>query len=431
MCALALFILLLMPQFVGAVGEVKDAQFLAGTEDRGFEESNGAYRSLRLLIPIHVNFEGSYHVLASMRQSGIHTEVATQKETYKAGSYDLVVDLDGGVIYRSGVDGPYKIDLTLLTGSGEPVDTANYTTTVYSHEDFNTTKANANIPDIDITSDSVVLRFKDLTAEIYKTAPIIRYYYTEDKDSLSKSVLRISRIIAYDDNDFDGIPDQSEIAYTANLLNAFWEFNTHFDNIYEIKLNAELVLRDTTNFAQEGPHISVTFVYSAVQDPSGSYQLPVHMEIDCKAPLSQSQLDTKNICVESYLTDESGGRASEFDQAQQTGALVKKGHEQNYLKWEHAYSINDDVTGQSAGQCSLRSNASGGQRFFYATFNVTQYTDVIATTFNIGVRPGNYLGQEPPYQHNIWLYGLGIAVAVAIVLVTFKLQRRKAKKEVM
>jgi len=70
-------------------------------------------------------------------------------------------------------------------------------------------------------------------------------------------------------------------------------------------------------------------------------------------------------------------------------------------------------------------------QYIYATFNVTQFTNVIVTTMNVGVTQGNYIEPEPPYEHKIWLYGLGIALAILVVLATFKLQRRKAKKEVM
>ena len=429
MCVIAISVLLLIPQSVLAAEGLKDAQFLVPVEDRGVEETNGAFKTLRLIVPIHVNFEGSYYVLGSMRQSGIHTEVATEKTLYRSGSYDLSLDFDGKEIYRSGVDGPYKIDLTLLSDKGEPIDVANHTTRAYSYEDFNTTKVNTNIPEIDIQYETVRLKFRDLTAEVYKTLPMVRYYYTEDKDSLSMSLFKVSRIIAYDDANGNGIPEQSEIKYTANLLNAFWEFSIRFDNVYEIKLNAELVLKDA-DFAP-GPHISVTFVYSALSDPSSAYNLPLHMEIVCKAPYSTAQIDTKNLAVETMLMDESGGRGFGFDSGLQTGSLAKKGKAQNYVRWERTYSMDDDKSGSSTDICMVNAAPSPEVQYIYATFNVTQFTNVIVTTMNVGVTQGNYIEPEPPYEHKIWLYGLGIALAILVVLATFKLQRRKAKKEVM
>ena len=435
-----LFILLLPIISGPASAQGADVDFGIGIEDEPVVGNNGIFTMITLEVPIIVHVDGKYQIYANVRPLGIDWDGTSVLTEYKAGSYQVAIDIPGAKIFESKVDGPYNIELSILDKDGTPQATTTYTTSfthdgggTYSHKDFNTTKLNQDIPDIEIQGGWIILRFDNLTAEINTRSPIVNYYYSSDEEDeggnggvYSKAALKITRIIAFNDENNDGIPQNTEIDYRGNLVNLLWDFTIRFDKIYEIRLNADVILKDMNTRA--GPRLDVTFIYLA--DETKLNNQAVTMEIQ-RSP--DTILESTHICVETSLSDgsEEGNREFNFDNQQEYKGtfLSPKDEEENYISWQKKCSIEEE-TGPRTQDCTFQYQKGPGEHLMYATVPVSTYTTGITMRYNFGVL-GDLEREDYDYEHKLWVWFLGIGLAIVIVIASFILQRKMSKREVV
>jgi len=402
------------------------ANFAMNITDTPEVGNNDIYSKVRVEVPINILVAGEYRVIANLRSSGINWETTSPQASYTTGSNQVAIDVPGDAIFDSGVQGPYLLSLSIVDKDGNPEDDTTYTLD-YTLEEFNTTKMNQDRPDIEEKEGWIILRFEKLVAEISKTSPIVNYYYnTSDKDyedgSYTKAVLKIARIVAFNDGNNDGIPQDDEIKYRGNLLNHYWDCVIKYDKVYQIRLNADVVMKDM-NF-DPGPSLDVTFEYQA--DETKLSNQAVTMEIQMSEPLGATHL-----CVESILSDgsEMGDREFVFENTEEyKGAFLSPNDkEQNYVKWNKKCDLEED-SGDKQEDCTFYYQEGADGHNMYATVGISTYTTSATMNYNFGVT-GEPWEPEPDYEHNLGLWFLGIGLAVVILVAAFFIQRKMAKKD--
>ncbi len=427
-----LLFLIVLPIISGPLAAAQSSDALivkTDIEEEAVLGNNGIYEKITLNVPFNVQVDGEYIIYANARPAGIDWDWSSTAASYKNGLNSVSLDIPGSAIFESRKNGPYDVELSILNKLNEPQDSETYTTKAYSYEDFDTSKLIQDIPIIVPDPSWYVLRFDTLTAEISKTSPMINYYYSEDTEDgeagvYSKAVLKITRIIAFDDNNSDGIPQEEELKYRSNLPNLYWDSTIRTDKIYEIRLSADMVMRDING--GPGPRIDATFVFLA--GGSKLSDQAVTMEIETSEPL-----DATHLCVETSFSDgsEEGGREFVFDNTAENKAsfLGPKDKEQNYLQWQKKCTVEQE-SGPQQLDCTFNTLEGADSHLTYSTVEITTYTVGVTTGFNFGVT-GEYVPPPKDYEHNVWIYFLGIGLAVLIVVASFVLQRKFSKKEVV
>lgn len=418
-----LVLLALIPMFCGNAAAADNAKFGNGLSDSAVEE-HGVNTKLRITVPLNILVEGEYRVYANLLPTGVQAEVYSPLTLYSVGSYDVAIDVSGADIFESKQNGPYKIELTLLDSENEPQDTATYTTKEYFYKDFDVSSVSEDVPDIVDELGVITLDFEGWTVELDKTAPIVTYRYSDDTDGeLTQTTLKMTRILAFNDANSDGIPQESEVKYRANLLNLYWDIAARLDSVYEIKLNAEVMLKDKS--FGPGPRMAVTIVYPT--DLSGASRQPVKVEME---PYAETPIDTTHICIETSLEDGSEDEREFLFESNKGSFLNRDDQPQNYLAWDNTCSITKGT--QTTQQAVTFAYQEGNyEHLLYAATKISTDTTSITTSCSFGVEEGNYLEEEPPYEHNVWIYFLGIILAIGVVIGSFILQRKMSKREVM
>lgn len=400
------------------------AKFAMGITDTPEVGNNEIYTNVKLEVPINILVSGEYRVIANLRSSGISWETTSPPAFYDTGPNQVEISIPGDAIFDSGVQGPYEVSLSILDKDGEIQDNTAHTLD-YSLEEFNTTQLYRDVPYIEEDAGWIILRFDKLVAEISKTSPIVNYYYNDtegEEGKYTKAVLKIARIIAFNDGNNDGIPQDDEIKYHGNLLNHYWYSVIKYDNVYEIRQNANVIMKDRD--FNEGPNLDVTFKYQA--DETKLSNQAVAMEIQMTEPLGATHL-----CVESILTDgsEMGDREFVFDNGgEYKGAFLSPDDdEQNYLRWQKKCDIEED-SGDKQEDCTFNYQQGADGHNMYATVGISTYTTSVTMNYNFGVT-GDPWEPQPEYVHTPWIWFLGIGLAVIILAAAFFIQRKMAKKD--
>jgi hypothetical protein len=104
-------------------------------------DADGRFEALRVRVPMEVLSAASVRIEASLREGLSTTNIDRVVQPFDAqvGASAATVDFAGPAIAASGIDGPYRVWVSVFDGQGTLVDEANERTAAYLASDFQST----------------------------------------------------------------------------------------------------------------------------------------------------------------------------------------------------------------------------------------------------------------------------------------------------
>ena len=156
--------------------------------------------------------------------------------------------------------------------------------------------------EVRIVGQEVVLESPKMVVRMNMTSPELSFTYPGEVGMDKSSTIEYLQIIAYDDNDGNGLWDQDTdtMKYSADLEDVDWEIETDFTKGYEISLFGviQLKLAGTSTVAGWARMtFSLSSEYMTLEPPSQKFDIDIDL---------WQQLDADMISVRHVFRDDSG-----------------------------------------------------------------------------------------------------------------------------
>lgn len=397
------------------------------------ENNDTIYDVLELRMKIDIPASDTYLIFAAMTP---HIPAKDSiNENFEAGVHEVILTFDGDVIYESGRDGPYTIEVSVYKGYGETLVEIEHITEYYNHETFNPAPITESAGVVTVENNTIKLETTTFSAVIYMRTPMIVFYYNSDEGQTGKFKINYENIICFDDQNGDDKFQGNELKYWGDLLNSGWnvpiilmeDFN-NFD--FQVQTIVELI---DVNHNSIGTNIELVFHYSSVtksEDIESARKFDISMNI-----LGQPIDGVTHIALEHRLEDEmanhdflQGGNKISF--------MTYDGKEHGYYSWKPNVEVTTSTGGFSKKSVTynLEETTEGTQMMLYLNYPYSMDNRNLFHDPVVGVNPDHEPpppGITPPVtiSHEQWLiiYVL-VAVVVAAVMIGNIYRQTKKRK---
>lgn len=200
-------------------------------------DQDGLFEMLKVTAPVDVALAGSYQLAGGLFAGGRFVTSADARIALGAGPGKVSLTFDGESIERSGFDGPYTILLYLGAVAGErpglgaylPPDRLEVLTKAYKAGNFEKREGPGkpqpppSVPELEIDDEVYTLRAAGITVEVNRSAPDITFFYTLDDGRSARFRLAFTQLLAYKDQNGNGVHDAGEERFQGPLALADWE----------------------------------------------------------------------------------------------------------------------------------------------------------------------------------------------------------------
>jgi hypothetical protein len=397
-------------------------------------DADGNFDLLTVELKLNVTSAGKYTVYGTMIESGLLLN-SKSEDYFERGVHTIYLDFDGNEIYKSGVNGPYKILISLYNKN--LIEDLSYETDMYSFEEFN-----PNPPvepesgtSLVVHNNTVILRTSIFVAVIYEQKPEITFYYSIDEGESAKFTVAYPKVVGFNDENDNGKYDApDEFVCQADFYKVAWTSTKTLMESFEsfdFEVTATMDLLDVNNRLVSP--ITVSFHYSSLTTlPQG---IDAARKFDIKLQLYEPVESVTNFAIDHELYDETGNHNFKLVQTS-FGPKISfedpDGKEHGYYLWKSTVGVGSNGDLQDQPVEYTYNEVSEGQIELYLIYPYDPDYRTILHDPIVGVNPDNQPelpgpSEEVVIQHQILLYILAFCIGGAVIIGSIYMQRKRRK----
>jgi hypothetical protein len=271
-------------------------------------------------------------------------------------------------------------------------------------------------------------------AVIYELKPMIDFYYATDDGLTARFRVSYNRIIGFNDENSDGMFQESELKYSGDFVKARWNSKKILMenyNSFDFKVQSVVALMDSTGQATD-TWLDIGFHYSSpttLEDIHAAQKFDITLKI-----VGAYRPEITHFALEHILEDlTSNHEFLEDPVGNKISFITDSGKEHGYYGWRDTVELKSSGS-DSSNDASVSYNLGAGEddskKTLFLNYPYTPDTMEIFHDPEVGVNPENVpkLPGEPAEEiirHQILIYIIVAVIAAVIMVANFHRQKKK------